>query len=135
MAAEGLSASRIGQAHVVLAAALDLAARDGVIAANPARGITLPRIERPERPWLEPTMIEAVAEACPEPYPLAVRLMGYEGLRWGELAALRRRSGTRGGGAACGTRLARPRALTCRSTRSAIRRARPWPTAASHQWS
>jgi integrase len=69
-----------------------LAARDGVIAANPARGITLPRIERPERPWLEPAIIEAVAEACPEPYPLAVRLMGYEGLRWGELAALKRRS-------------------------------------------
>jgi integrase len=92
MAGEGLSASRIRQAHVVLASALDLAARDGLIAANPARGITLPRIERPERPWLEPAMIEAVAQACPEPYPLAVRLMGYEGLRWGELAALKRRS-------------------------------------------
>jgi integrase len=92
MAAEGLSASRIRQAHVVLACALDLAARDGLIAANPARGIRLPVIERPERAWLEPATIEAVAEACPEPYPLAVRLMGYEGLRWGELAALRCRS-------------------------------------------
>ncbi|MBV9041683.1 MAG: site-specific integrase [Acidimicrobiia bacterium] len=92
MAAEGLSASRIRQAHVVLASALDLAARDGVIAANPARGVTLPGIEKRERPWLEPAMIETLADACPEPYPLAVRLMGYEGLRWGELAALRRRS-------------------------------------------
>ena len=92
MSAEGLSASRVRQAHVVLAAALDLAARDGVIAANPARGVSLPGIEKRERPWLEPAMIEALAGACPEPYPLAVRLMGYEGLRWGELAALRRRS-------------------------------------------
>lgn len=92
MAAEGLSASRIRQAHVVLASALDLAARDGVIAANPARGVTLPCIEKRERPWLEPATMDELADACPEPYPLAVRLMGYEGLRWGELAALRRRS-------------------------------------------
>jgi integrase len=92
MIAEGLSASRIRQAHVVLASALDMAARDGIIAANPARGVTLPAVAKEERPWLEPAMIEAVADATPEPYGLAVRLMGYEGLRWGELAALRRRS-------------------------------------------
>lgn len=91
MLGEGLSASRIRQAHVVLAAALDLAARDGIIAANPARGVTLPRVTKRERPWLEPAMIEAVADACPAPYGLAVRLMGYEGLRWGELVALKRR--------------------------------------------
>lgn len=91
MIGEGLSASRIRQAHVVLAAALDMAARDGMIAANPARGIVLPRVNKRERPWLEPDVIEAVADRCDEPYGLAVRLMGYEGLRWGELVGLKRR--------------------------------------------
>lgn len=91
MIGEGLSASRIRQGHVVLAAALDMAARDGMIAANPARGIVLPKVSKRERPWLEPAVIEAVADRCDEPYGLAVRLMGYEGLRWGELVGLKRR--------------------------------------------
>src|SRR5918993_3848710 len=55
-------------------------------------GVSLPAAAKRERPWLEPSVIEALADACPEPYGLAVRLMGYQGLRWGELAALKRRS-------------------------------------------
>lgn len=62
-----------------------------MIAANPARGIVLPRVNKRERPWLEPAVIDAVAARCIEPYGLAVRLMGYEGLRWGELVGLKRR--------------------------------------------
>ena len=56
------------------------------------RGVTLPPVAKKERPWLEPALIERVADEVQPPYGLAVRLMGYEGLRWGELAALRRRS-------------------------------------------
>jgi integrase len=92
MVAEGLSVSRIRQAHVVLAEALDWAVRDGLLALNPARPVELPRLERRERPWLEPSTIDELAAACPPPNDLAVLLMGYQGLRFGELAGLRRRN-------------------------------------------
>jgi hypothetical protein len=86
MVSEGLSVSRIRQAHVVLAEALDWAVRDGLLAVNPARAVELPRLERRERPWLEPSTIDDLAAACPPPNDLAVLLMGYQGLRFGELA-------------------------------------------------
>ena len=91
MLAEALSVSRIRQAHVVLASALDMAARDGLIAANPARGVVLPAPAKQERPWLEPAGDRSDRRRRSPPYGLAVRVMGYEGLRWGELAALKRR--------------------------------------------
>jgi integrase len=92
MLASGLSVSRVRQAQVVLGEALDWAVRDGLLAVNPARAVELPRLEKRERPWLEPEMIDAVAAACPPPHDLAVLLMGYQGLRFGELAGLRRRN-------------------------------------------
>jgi integrase len=92
MLASGLSVSRVRQAQVVLAEALDWAVRDGLLAVNPARAVELPRLEKRERPWLEPELIDAVAVACPAPNDLAVLLMGYQGLRFGELAGLRRRN-------------------------------------------
>jgi integrase len=92
MLASGLSVSRVRQAHVVLGEALDWAVRDGLLAVNPARAVELPRLEKRERPWLEPEMIDALAAACPPPNGLAVLVMGYQGLRFGELAGLRRRN-------------------------------------------
>jgi integrase len=92
MLASGLSVSRVRQAQVVLGEALDWAVRDGLLAVNPARAAELPRLEKRERPWLEPEMIDAVAAACPPPHDVAVLLMGYQGLRFGELAGLRRRN-------------------------------------------
>jgi integrase len=89
---EGLSPSRVRQAHVVLGEILEAAVRDSRIARNPARGVKLPRLERREAPYLPPEVVEKVAEAAPEPYGLAILIMGRCGLRFGELAALRRRS-------------------------------------------
>ncbi len=79
MVAEGLSVSRIRQAHVVLAEALDWAVRDGLLAVNPARAVELPHLERRERPWLEPSTIDDLAAACPPPNDLAVLLLGDQG--------------------------------------------------------
>jgi integrase len=90
--ASGLSVSRVRQAKVLLAEALDWAVRDGLLAVNPARTVELPRLEKRERPWLEPDLIDAIAAACPPPSDLAVLLMGYQGLRFGEVAGLRRRN-------------------------------------------
>lgn len=77
---------------MILAQALDWAVRDGLLAVNPARFVELPRLEKRERPWLEPASIDELAEACGPPNDLMVRLMGYQGLRFGELAGLRRRN-------------------------------------------
>ena len=88
----GLSASRIRQAHVVLGAMLDQAVRDERIARNVARGAPLPRLERREAAYLEPNVVEQIAQQMRPPYDLLVRILGQLGPRFGEAAALRRRS-------------------------------------------
>lgn len=92
MVSEGLSASRIRQAHVVLSQALTSAVRDSRIGRNPAIGVKLPRLERREAGYFEPDVVEGIAAAMPEPYDLFIRLLGTLGPRYGEAAALRRRS-------------------------------------------
>jgi len=94
LTAEGLSSSRVRQAHIVLGMALDAAVHDGIIARNAARrsGVKLPKIERRQPVALQPGHVERIAAACPEPYDLLIRLLGSTGLRWGEAVALRRRS-------------------------------------------
>lgn len=91
MDADGLSASRIHEAWVVLSQILDAAVRDGRVARNPARGVKLPRQPRREAQYFEPRDIERIARALPEPYDLVVRVLGTLGIRFGEAAALRRR--------------------------------------------
>jgi integrase len=90
---EGLSSSRIRQAHIVLGMALDQAVNDGAIVRNPARrsGVKLPRLERRQPTFLPPEDVERIATAS-EPYDLPIRLLVGTGLRWGEAVALRRRS-------------------------------------------
>jgi integrase len=92
MDADGLSASRIHEAWVVLSQILDAAVRDGRVARNSARGVKLPRQQRHEAEYFEPSDIERIAEAMPAPYDLLVRVLGTLGLRFGEAAAMRRRS-------------------------------------------
>ena len=91
MHAEGLSASRIRQAVLVLSQALDAAIRDGRIARNATNGVKLPRLQRLEAAYLEPGQVDRIAGAMPEGYDLLVRVLGTVGLRFGEAAALERR--------------------------------------------
>ena len=90
--AAGLSASRIRKAHIVLSQALEAAMRDQRVARNVARGVKLPRVVRREAPYFEPESVERIAAAMTEPNDLLIRLLGTLGLRWGEAAALERRS-------------------------------------------
>jgi integrase len=92
MQADGLSPLRIRHAHVVLHQVLKRAARDGRVARNAADGARLPRLQRHEAPFLEPTLVEAIAAEMRPPYDLLVRILGQLGPRFGEAAALRRRS-------------------------------------------
>jgi integrase len=92
MQASGLSSSRIRHAHVVLHQVLERAVRDGRVARNAADGARLPRIQRREAAYLEPATVEAIACEMRPPYDLLVRILGQLGPRFGEAAALRRRS-------------------------------------------
>jgi integrase len=92
MHSDGLSASRIRQAHVVLSQILTAAVREGRIGRNVALGTKLPRIPRREAAYFEPDVVERISSSVGEPYDLFVRLLGKLGPRFGEAAALRRRS-------------------------------------------
>ncbi|MDF1597969.1 MAG: tyrosine-type recombinase/integrase, partial [Acidimicrobiia bacterium] len=91
MTQEGLSASRIRQAHQCLAAILEQAVDDGVIGRNPARRVELPRLREPSHRYLTAEQVTRLAEAMPSgQHKTMVYVLAYGGLRWGELVALRR---------------------------------------------
>ena len=91
MVADGLSPSRIRQAHVTLRLVLDSAVRDGFLVRNAAVGVKLPRLEHREAAYFEPQVVDAIARSLGAPYDTLVAVLGVCGLRWGEAAALRRR--------------------------------------------
>lgn len=91
MADEGLSPSRIRQAHQCLAAILEQAVDDGLIGRNPARRVELPRLLQPDHRYLTAEQVATLADAMPNvEHQTLVYVLAYSGLRWGEMAALRR---------------------------------------------
>lgn len=87
---EDLSPSRIRQAFNVLAAMLDAAITNDMIARNVARGIDLPRLRPARRRFLSQQQVAALANAIDPAYRVLVLVLAYSGLRWGEAVALRR---------------------------------------------
>lgn len=91
MSSEGLSPSRICQAHQCLAAILEQAVDDGLIGRNPARRVELPRLKEPDHRYLTAEQVARLGEAMPNAqHRSMVYVLAYGGLRWGEAAALRR---------------------------------------------
>ncbi len=88
MRAEGLSASRTRQAYHLLGAMLNDAVKDRRLPVNPAAGVNLPRLPQTARRYLTHEQVAQLAEVC-GPYRLLVLVLGYCGLRWGEVTALR----------------------------------------------
>jgi integrase len=88
---DGVAASTVRQVYRVLALILDLAVRDGRLPRNPAVGVKLPRADQVEKRFLTHAQVAQLAHACPPPSDLVVLVLAYTGLRWGELAALRKR--------------------------------------------
>ncbi|QZY52886.1 tyrosine-type recombinase/integrase [Leucobacter tenebrionis] len=82
------SATTVHRAHSVLSAILDTAARDRLIASNPARGVKLPRKGRRRHAYLSHAQVAHLAREAKE-HALLVNLLAYTGLRWGEATALR----------------------------------------------
>jgi integrase len=85
---KGLSAARVVQAYQVVDQVLSYAVRSRYIAVNPAEGVQLPRKTTPEKFALTHDQVRALADAAGD-LRTAVYLLGYGGLRYGELAALR----------------------------------------------
>lgn len=85
---KGLSASRVTTVYSVLAGILDDAMRDRMLAANPARGVKLPRRSRRPNVYLTAEQLHQLAVESGR-YGSLVLLLGTAGLRWGEAAALR----------------------------------------------
>ena len=104
LSATGQSGASVRKIHGVLSAILDLAVRDKRIPANPANGVSLPRVKARRRQYLTADEVEQLAAEASRPpatraesklaaayraYGLAVLVLAYCGLRWSELAALR----------------------------------------------
>jgi integrase len=92
---EGLSPSRIRQAHQVLHASLKQAAEDGLIGRNPAEGVKVP--PDTEREMLSLTveqvrMLSSEAEKHQRGAGTLITFLAWSGLRWGEAVALSRSS-------------------------------------------
>ena len=80
--------SLVRVAYSVLARILDDAVKDRMLAANPARGVKLPKQAPPRNVYLTAAQLDMLASEA-GPYRSLVLLLGVGGLRWGEAIALR----------------------------------------------
>ena len=88
---DGLAAATIRTRVAVVSATLAAAVRDGLILANPAQGVRLPRAATRSRTATMPSEAQVsllVATSAP-PYDAIFALAAYAGLRLGEARALR----------------------------------------------
>jgi integrase len=95
MVADGLSPSRIRQAHQVLRASMDQAVDDGLIGRNPAIGVKVPADRTREMLFLDAAQARHVAAIAGDHQPGAdtlITFLTWSGLRWSEAVALRRSS-------------------------------------------
>lgn len=88
---EGLSPSRIRQAAIVLRQIMDTAVQDRMIGRNPCERIKLPRLKHEEAAYLEPRVVDQIVGEIDDSHQVMFRVLAMLGLRWGEVAALRRR--------------------------------------------
>lgn len=85
---QGLSASRVRQAHQLVGSVLKFAVKAKHISVNPADGIELPTLPDTEQRYLNHDQLHRVAVASGRLRTL-ILVLGYCGLRFGEAAALR----------------------------------------------
>ncbi|MDX3575911.1 tyrosine-type recombinase/integrase [Streptomyces sp. FL07-04A] len=89
--AAGIGEPTVVKAYQLLRALMNTAVDDELIRRNPCRIKGADRYDVPERPVLSVTDVFAVADAIVPRYRLLVLLAAFTTLRFGELAALRRR--------------------------------------------
>lgn len=86
----GVSEVTLAKAYRLLKAVLNTAVEDGIIRRNPCRLRGAGQESSAERPVLKVQEVFALADAVGLRYRLLVMLAAFCGLRWGELAGLRR---------------------------------------------
>lgn len=91
------SAETIRGHYALFAAIMKKAASRGLIAKSPCVDIELPRVIRNERRFLTAEEVAALVDAMPARYKTLVIVGSYLGLRWQELAGLRRNAITLNG--------------------------------------
>jgi Phage integrase, N-terminal SAM-like domain len=87
----GVGAVTVAKAYRLLKAILNTAVDDGLIRRNPCRIQGAGQEKSPERPVLTLRQVFDLADAIGPRFRLLILLAVFCGLRWGELAALRRR--------------------------------------------
>lgn len=89
LSARGLAPATVVKAAQLLGRTLRAAVDAGLIPANTAERVGLPRIERHEMRFLTPAQVAVLADTIDERYRAFVWIMAYGGLRPGEMFALR----------------------------------------------
>jgi integrase len=90
LAGRGLAPATVGKAAQLLGKVLAAAVDGGILAANPARRVPLPRVERDAPRFLDAGGVARLAGVIHPRYRALVLVGAYGGLRIGELAGLRR---------------------------------------------
>jgi len=90
MSVTGMSAASVRKAAFALRQMLDAAVADRRLAVNPATNVPLPAEHADEQRFLTREQVSDLAAAMPGQYRALVLVAAYSGLRWGELAGLRR---------------------------------------------
>ena len=85
----GLAPATVHKAHQILGKCLAAAVDSGRIRANPCDRVKLPRIERHEMLFLDPSQVATLHAEMDERYRAFVLVGAYCGLRFGELAGLK----------------------------------------------
>lgn len=90
MTAQGKAPATVAKAHQIMSKVMRSAVKARLIAANPCDDTELPKVERGEQRFLTPEQVSALASAIDPRYRPLVLIGAYGGLRFGELAGLRR---------------------------------------------
>ena len=87
----GFAPNTIKGIYHLLATIMSLAEEDGIIQATPCRRISLPPVVIDERRFLTAAEVERLAGTIDPRYRALIYIASYLGLRWHEIAGLRRR--------------------------------------------
>lgn len=90
MQREGRSASRIRQSVHLFGSIMKSAVTEGLVPSNPSATARLPRLRSREMHFFSAAEVERLAASVRAPYSTPIYVLAYGGLRFGELAALRR---------------------------------------------
>jgi integrase len=91
LSASDMSAASVHRAFRLLRRIMNVAVQSGVIARSPCVGVRPPSVPRNEMQFCSPEQVVDLAATIDPWYRCMVLTAAYTGLRWGELAGLKRR--------------------------------------------